>query len=136
MRATRVNEAELKQRLRDALKGSLRGVVVLRHEDHFTAGIPDTSITWKRRTTWMEAKVAEPSVKSLGVQKDTCERLAVMGYCWYVVYRVKGGVWTTLVVDPPLVHDLDQVPDECVADGINHQFVVEFIRRSYDSVGS
>jgi hypothetical protein len=136
MRATRVSEAELKQKLRDVLKASLRGVVVLRHEDHFTAGIPDTSITWKRRTTWMEAKVAEPSVKSLGVQKDTCERLAVMGYCWYVVYRLRRGVWTTLVVQPAQIEDLDQVPGECVTDGINHQFVVEFIRRSYDSVSA
>jgi hypothetical protein len=130
-RAMPVNEAYLKGQLRDCFKKHLRGCIVLRHEDHFTAGIPDASITWKKRTTWLEAKHARPTPKALGVQIDTCNQLSISGYCWFVVYQERRGERRTLMVEPQSFYDLDSIPGECVTSGFNHYFVVDFIRSTY-----
>ena len=51
-----MNEATLKRNLVKAIKSAMPGAVVFRHEDQFTAGIPDISVTWAGITTWWEVK--------------------------------------------------------------------------------
>jgi len=61
---------------------------VLRHEDRFTAGIPDLSLTlgdlWPTRCAWVEVKVVKDSgvgarcswrIKATGLQLETLARL-------------------------------------------------------------
>ena len=53
-----MTEATLKAALRKAIIKRIPGVVVYRHEDLFTAGIPDVSVTLPPRTVWIEVKFA------------------------------------------------------------------------------
>ena len=84
----KLDEASLKDDLvavlRDALPGARR--TILRHEDKNTAGIPDISVTWRRRTSWWEVKYANPSVESRGVQDFTLQALAANGFARHIVY--------------------------------------------------
>lgn len=50
-----MNEAGLKGDLARRLR-RLRGVVVYRHEDKFTGGVPDVSVTRGPRVAWIEVK--------------------------------------------------------------------------------
>lgn len=51
-----MNEAYLKKRLKDALREAMPGAVIYRHEDKFSGGIPDLSVTWSGVTSWIEVK--------------------------------------------------------------------------------
>ena len=53
-----MTEATLKAALRKAILKRVPKAVVYRHEDHFTAGIPDLSVTLPPRTVWIEVKFA------------------------------------------------------------------------------
>ena len=55
-----MNEAYLKGCLVKALRHEMPGSVVYRHEDQFTAGIPDISVTWREHTAWIEVKFDRP----------------------------------------------------------------------------
>ena len=59
-----MNEAGLKGQLAKSLRAELPGAVVYRHEDSFTAGIPDLSVTWRGRTVWVEVKLDRPGRKA------------------------------------------------------------------------
>ena len=48
-------ESDLKRGLVKALR-KIPGAVVYRHEDQFTAGMPDISITKRGRVVWIEVK--------------------------------------------------------------------------------
>tara|TARA_R110000824_G_scaffold2652_4_gene12292 strand:+ start:189 stop:599 length:411 start_codon:yes stop_codon:yes gene_type:complete len=82
-----VNETTIKRGLMDALKKHAPGAVALRHEDLYTAGIPDLSITLNGRTSWWEIKYADPHTRSSKVQKYLCGRLDEEGICRYVIYQ-------------------------------------------------
>lgn len=74
------------------------GGVVLRHEDRFTVGIPDTSWTLRNRTHWLESKFekrtkdtfnffeAMKKFKGGAVQVETLRRLAHHGSAYFVIY--------------------------------------------------
>lgn len=96
------------------LRSRLPGSVVFKHADALTAGIPDISVTWNGRTTWLEVKVGR--IVGRGVQALTIQRLALAGRCWYVVYSGKSVV---TIVDP-----LGNV----VVNGTGHETVVAWIR--------
>ena len=70
-----------------ALKTQLPQAVALRHEDLYTAGIPDLSVTLAGRTSWWEIKYADPFFKTSKIQKHICTRLAECGVCWYVIFQ-------------------------------------------------
>lgn len=53
-------ESDVKGKLRDVLKGTIPGAIVIRHEDKTTAGIPDVSVSRERRTIWIEVKHSKP----------------------------------------------------------------------------
>jgi hypothetical protein len=68
-----VTEASLKRGLVAAIKDAMPGAVVFRHEDKFTGGIPDLSVTWNGRTVWIEVKRAGEPVTAL--QRVTLARI-------------------------------------------------------------
>jgi hypothetical protein len=72
-----VNEANLKARLRVAIRFALPRAVVYRHEDKFTGGIPDFSVTMNRQSLWIEVKYDRVGRKSKTtlIQQDALARL-------------------------------------------------------------
>lgn len=55
-----MTESQFQSKLRRALQARLPKAVIWKHNDRFTAGIPDLSVTCgvhPKRTTWIELKV-------------------------------------------------------------------------------
>ena len=87
---------------------------VLRHEDLFTAGHPDISISnTKKRTLWLETKFER--FKSRKVQRETLIRLNGL----YVFYRRYARNNSVKVIEP--------VFGEVLAEGKGHSTVVDFV---------
>lgn len=85
-----MNEAYLKQRLVKAIKEKMPGAVVVRHEDQFTAGIPDISITWAGVTSWVEVKYSRAGRRArvTPLQRAALDRLFAAGAPAYLLeYR-------------------------------------------------
>jgi len=127
-----MNEAGLKKAQSLELR-RLPGALVFRHEDQFTAGIPDTSVTWLGRTTWLETKFLNPRLISKEIQKITAAQLAQQGKCFFVLYDARYGQRCTRIVHPLQILDgsLATAPD-LVVPGFDHRFVAQFIRRLHD----
>jgi len=124
-------ETQLKSALTRLLRKSLKNAVIFRHEDQYTAGIPDISVTWNGHTTWLEVKLANPRIKGRGIQKHTAMELAKSGKCWYVIYVTYKDLHSTIIAEPKLVYqDEWMFSDKFVAD-YDHKFVVDFIRESH-----
>ncbi len=128
---TETSEVKLRIELCNAIKDDIRGCVVLRHEDVFTSGVPDMSFTWQGRTTWIEAKYANPRPQGRGRQKITCCELEVAGRCRYVIWDENSGHRQTLIVRPRDVFRGNWREAIERAEGFDHQFIVEFLRRSH-----
>jgi len=117
------NEARSKAELVKKLK-RIPYLVVLRHEDEFTAGIPDISISLGDRTLWLEIKRVPYKLREL--QHYTLQRLArsssdgkPAGY--YVIYDKTG---TKASIVPP---DEDMIHKRSWNDR-GHDVVIEFVR--------
>ena len=107
-----MSEAQVKAQLTAKLKKIFPMMVVLRHEDHFTAGIPDTSISFNCRTLWLEIKFGE--LRSRAIQRETLRRLK--GY--FVTYR------RDKIVEITTAYQTENI----TATGLGHDVVIEFVR--------
>jgi hypothetical protein len=121
--STMKHESDYKATLMRELRARLTGCVALRHEDRFTSGIPDISVTLHGRTSWWEAKVTP--VVSKSIQELTMLRLAAAGYARYVVWEDKCGIRRTLIVHPKHLSDLTP---EAFCVGFDMKWLVEQIR--------
>ena len=74
------NENWYNQKLGKALRAYFepRGGRVFKHNDFYTTGVPDFSITYLGKTTWLECKVAPNSPTAL--QQDSLRRAAPHAY--------------------------------------------------------
>lgn len=87
MRETRRN-SEANSLLRRALPGA----VVYKHHDRSTKGMPDTSVTWRGATTWLEFKVLRHG-ESIYKQLDPLQLIELVkieqagSYAWVVALR-------------------------------------------------
>lgn len=133
-----MNEATCKANTTKHCKLIMPGCVVLRHEDLFRAGIPDTTVTWHGRTTWWESKVSEEGAepKDRKVQRVTCLQLAGAGVCYYVIFTVsKRG--NLDIIDTSIVHPREVVYGKWPYDpivrwpGLAYRKVAEFIRSKH-----
>jgi len=88
-----VNEAYLKRALKDALRVALPGCVVVRHEDKFTAGVPDLSVTWAGVTSWIEVKYERKGrlAKLTALQEKALQDLAMAGAPAYALTYAERG---------------------------------------------
>jgi hypothetical protein len=92
--------------------------IVLRHEDHYTSGIPDISVTGNKITSWWETKYQRGfTLENKGIQQYTLEQLAKHGHAHYIIYTPE----QVAVVKPSL-------EGPYIFAGINHAEVVKFIR--------
>jgi hypothetical protein len=70
------------------LQTDLPDALPLRHEDLFTKGIPDLSISYAGHTSWWEVKYADPYCKTTKIQRYMCEQLNTRGFfCRYLIFR-------------------------------------------------
>jgi hypothetical protein len=82
-----MNEQTLKRGLMAVIKKAFPTSVSLRHEDRFTHGIPDLSLSLREKTSWWEVKLADPQCQSKEIQRHMCQRLNAASYCRYVIYQ-------------------------------------------------
>ena len=83
-----LNESKIKISLVKTLRSEMSWVVVLRHEDQYSVGIPDMSASTTTQTVWLEIKVVERekhAFKKRALQHEILKRLG--GY--YVVYDLE-----------------------------------------------
>lgn len=120
-------EKEPKADLVKHLKKYLPLAVVFRHEDHFTSGIPDISVSWKGHTWWIEVKEF-PGKKGRAIQNATACLLKRQGYdCFYVIYhKTRNRIY---IVEP---EKYDNWNKECSGSwsGYDHGRVIEWIKNS------
>lgn len=122
------HESDYKAALMRELRSS-PGCVALRHEDRFTSGIPDISVTRGGRTSWWECKHANPGIKSEGIQELTMLRLAAAGYARYIVWEEVRGILRTLIVHPMHISTLQP---ETFCRSFDMLWLVEQIRKVHE----
>lgn len=54
-----MTEGSLKAKACDAVRSTCPRVKIYNHQDRFANGMPDTSMTWNDRTSWLEFKLLE-----------------------------------------------------------------------------
>lgn len=138
-----MNESELKTKLMAAMEVAMPGVVVIRHEDKYTSGIPDISVSWNRQTIWLEVKHVTPRkpFKSRSDQIVMCCKLARQGQCWYVIYHEKTDwIKKTLIVQPDDVKtwkrdDRLEFENLGIYNGVfgsfDHRFIARFVKEEF-----
>lgn len=126
------NEKEPKAKLVKFLRERLENSAIFRHEDKFTAGIPDISVTHNGFTLWMEVKHVTPKkpFKSSGLQKHTARQLEKYGKCVFVIFEEsKQGILTTKILFPKHIGKSDKF---CfgfgLVPGFDPEFILRFIR--------
>lgn len=112
-----MDESYLKRAVCGKLKENMPGAVIFRHEDKFTGGIPDISVTWNDHTCWVEVKYDRPKsrAKVTGQQKLTLARLSRHGRAVLLTYVedrahdkttvIQDGNGTTIGVVPKFDHE-------------------------------
>ena len=99
-------ESYYTQALRGKLKAEIPEAVIIKHSDRFSAGVPDTSVTYHGHTWWFEVKI----VKNLGRwwkpvqhrflarlnQQNDCRAKYIIIYCerWYLLEPNDVEPWT------------------------------------------
>lgn len=120
-----MDEAYLKRKLVEAIRKEMPGAVVYRHEDTFTAGIPDISVTWRGSTSWIEVKFQRRGRKSelTALQRQAINRFRAAGAAaWAVRYvELKDGKQT----------EIDRGPVEIVR-GFDHLQVACYLRVEHE----
>lgn len=93
---------------------------VLRHEDHYTSGIPDISVTGNKITSWWECKLRRGSeqLSTKGIQQFLVEQLGKHGHAHYIVYDEVN----VSIFEP------QDFPRYALTAGLNHDWVVQQIR--------
>lgn len=113
--------------------------MILNHADRRRYGVPDWSVTGRKQSTWWEFKHGTPSFESPEIQLLTCRRLAVVGVCWYVIWREDRKTQRTLIVSPqgvfnhlrqgqPLDH---QIYAQAPSYQFDHQWLAWFIKSQH-----
>jgi hypothetical protein len=115
--------------------------VIFRHEDKFTGGVPDMSVSTGKLTSWWEFKLldpkrysAAPHVRHRGLQSVRMLQLAVIGPAFYIVFA-DDTQRRTLIVRPIDYHravtNRRPFETDLYAAGFNYRFVVDFIREQH-----
>jgi len=100
-----MTEATLKSALVRELHARLPAYVVIRHEDKFTHGVPDLSITGCGHTSWWEAKYANPSLDLSGIQNLMMLRLETRGCARFIFFYDGALGQRTYVIRPTWLID-------------------------------
>jgi hypothetical protein len=122
-----MNEATHKTKLVKKGRTLHPGYIFLRHEDLWTSGIPDISITGNKRTVWIEVKFADPDFESKGNQDLTMLRLSISGLAYYVIFVDDETGQSVRIVSPS---DYQHWRTKGISIlGFDYEWVLKFIAR-------
>jgi hypothetical protein len=125
------SETEVKGKLVKYLKQELRNAVIFRHEDKYSAGIPDISLTDNGFTLWIEVKHVTPKkpFKSTGLQTHTAQRLENRGRCVFVIFEeTKEEHQLTVIMFPKFIDKFNT--GKMIIQGFDFQFILDFIKNT------
>jgi hypothetical protein len=119
-----MNEGAYCRQLVAYLRKTFPDAVVQRHTDMITAGTPDISVTIAKTTVWLEVKVTDTGLnfKAREIQRHVVKRLAVAGWCAYVVFERNPA--TTSIVLPLAVDNFSYE----TSSGKDFSLVCKFIK--------
>lgn len=93
-----MNESTVSSKFQADLRKALPGCEVIKHADKSMIGLPDASITFNKRTIWVEYKLVVPRVDgswdhekiaaASPTQFQRCKNLAQVGHCIYLFWVV------------------------------------------------
>lgn len=132
----KTSESKIKGELCRYLRENLPECVIIRHEDMFTAGIPDFSISYKRRTFWFEVKYANPKLKSKEIQNLLARQLQKVSFCCrYIIFKKgKDDKLETRIVTPQEVKDqIWEHSGICQEGFFDYQMVIDFMQEVIES---
>jgi hypothetical protein len=126
-----MTENDLNKKLRENLDILLPGYVVFKHSDRAKSGWPDFSIVGRGMCSQWEVKLADPDFESPGIQELTCQRLAVAGYCRYIIfdYRIVSQPFT-LIVHPLNIQQWHDKP-EWICPGLSFTTIAGAIKAAH-----
>lgn len=141
-------EATVKQSLVQAMRKSMNGSLIFRHEDRHIFGVPDISCSWNGVTTWWEVKFATPQFQLTEIQMLNCIKLSKQGSkCGFIVFQKghtfsKGnGLWigedsSTHIINPNKMPEwtIDQ-PSWFQCVGHDYKGVAEYIQGEHNALG-
>ena len=132
-----MNESDLKSTLINRVHPS-QEFFVFRHEDRWTAGVPDISANANKKTTWWEVKHVtdeRPKVSGVKLQLVRMRQLARISFgAWYVIFEEYDEKRRTLIVEPQHVEYGERTDrfaglEVLVGNGFNYQLVSDFMRQ-------
>ncbi len=128
-----MNEGDLKDTLVRTLRQTMVGAAIFRHEDKFTAGIPDISVNWRGFTTWIEVKYLNPDFIGKEIQYVTALKLEREARCLYALYVQRRGERRTVVVKPSELKRTLEPGVQFTFDplGFDHRYVARRIGELY-----
>lgn len=125
-----MSEASIRSVLVKKLRTMQPTWVIFRHEDHYTTGIPDISVTGNGKTSWWETKLVEgrehPQEKELKLQRMI--ELDHHSYARYIVYRTGGIFKKDVSILTPV--DFQQWPEHVARFWVashDHETVARYI---------
>lgn len=131
-----MTENQINQRMEKRLKELLPGFIVMKHSDRSKSGWPDFSIVGMGTCSQWEVKVADPTFDSPGIQELTCMRLAVAGYCRYVIFDLRhSSNPNTLIIHPKDLKEWYKPEHvERFSVGLAFSMIAEHIRTAHSSI--
>lgn len=152
-----MKESDVNGKARDMIVRECLRAKVYKHCDRMTAGIPDTTVTWRGYTSWLEFKMLEAR-ENVHDQLDTIQLVELVrleqqcGRAWVIAYR-KAHV-TKLVTPRTLIYrptkllakflpiperfsKLDSIYEDlqhfgvAELDGFNHHALTALIHRTH-----
>ena len=128
----RVTEATVRRSLMKTFKTSCPTAVTIRHEDLFTKGIPDLSVSYDGKTSWWEIKYANPSCTTTKIQQFVCDDLNDHGFlCRYIIFREDPR--QIRVVHPHAFRDWKTTGLVISEGAFDYQALVDYIKRIHTS---
>jgi hypothetical protein len=122
-----LKESDAVGRLLKKLAEVMPGGVGFKHFDLVTAGVPDLSWTWAKRTLWIEVKL--DTVEARPIQEVIMTRLGARGIALYVAFFTFGQYLEQGKLGPHTLI-LDSWKRVLVRyDGLDYLAVAKFVRK-------
>lgn len=120
------SEKSLLANLLNSLRKEIPRAVIFKHADSWTVGMPDVSISFNYKTTWIEAKLG-PKFSSTGIQDLTMLRLEKEAHCAKYVVFLQEDKKQTYIVSPKNLTRWREEPD-FVFEGFNNLELIKWLQ--------
>jgi hypothetical protein len=97
--------------------------------DRSTSGIPDFVLVGKGNTSFWEVKYADPVFKNPGIQKLTCQRLARVGTCYYLIFDE---VTQSVCYAEPINIDDWRNKAQMLSSAFDYPYIIRFMKEMHE----